>query len=205
MSSDISEVNLTTWWNVIIQHADNENIAITQAYKHHIHGAPRSLLIGALMKKEGDEFIVKFKARHLEKTVAKHERRTVNLTKSIRHVSWSETSSLGTKLGLVNNRHLTSGDIENELKEMRATVEDWLMLQDAAWKWIASNIDSYDDQFEKHLRDPDMPKDALWEQVVIIRQSCIAAEEQIQHLEIQLEKLLGEAKAKPKKGILKKS
>lgn len=212
MSESISAANLAALWSVIKFHADNENIEKTRAYKHHVHSAPRNLLAAALMKKEVDELILSIEFNTLNKSVEylgskkkkrSKEHRADTARPSIRHITWSDLVTLGPKFSSAKrDKESTVQKVEGTLWEMRASVEDSSLLQEAAWNWIGGHLEDYNGRFEKNLRDQDMDKMAIWNELVSIREKCKALEEQIPQLETQLENCL--ANLKSKKGILKR-
>lgn len=212
MSELISAANLAAQWSVIKCHADNENVEKTRAYKHHVHGAPRNLLAAALMKKEVDEFILSIEFNTLKKSVEyleskkkkrSKENRTDAARPPIRHIIWSDLVALGPKFSSARrDEESTVQNVEDAVWEMRASVEDSSLLQEAAWNWIGGHLEDYNGRFEKNLRDQGMDKMAIWNELVSIREKCKVLENQIPQLETQLEKCLADLKTK--KGILKK-
>ena len=214
MSESTSAANLSALWSAIKCHAENESVAKTRAYKHHVHGAPRNLLAAALMKKEVDEFILSMRFNTLKRSVEfletkkrkekekkKHE--TGSAHPSIRRITWSDLVTVGAKFSnSKQDRESTVEKVESALWEMRASVEDTSLLQEAAWNWIGSHLEDYNGRFEKNLRDPDMDKMAIWNELISTREKSKVLEDQIPQLETQLEDNL--AKLKARKGILKK-
>ena len=210
MSESISAANLAVLWSAIKCHADSESVAKTRAYKHHVHGAPRNLLAAALMKKEVDEFILSMKfntlktsVEYLETKKKKMKHEADRARPSIRHITWFDRAAVGTRLSSTKrDKESTVQKVESALQEMRASVEDSSLLQEAAWNWIGSHLEDYKGRFEKNLRDLDMDKMAIWNELVSIREKCEVLEDQIPRLETQLEEYL--VKLKTKGGIMKK-
>ena len=204
MSDSTSAANLAAWWRVIICHASDESIVKTRLYKHHVHSVPRNLLAGALMKIEVDEFILSMRFNTLNKCISileKKKEKASSAGSSIRHITWSDMVSVGSRLGHKSDRKATLQRVQSRLKEMSATVEDSSLLQEAAWNWVGSHLEDYNGRFEKNLRNPDMNKMAIWDELVSIRERCKDMEDEIPQLEAQLQE--GIAKLETRKGILK--
>ena len=205
MSDSINATELAVWWRAIVFHADNDNIAKVQAYRHHVHGVPRNLLAGALMKKEVDEFILSMKVHTLKRCIStlekKRKEKATTAGSSIRHITWSDMISVRSKSGNKSDREAILQKVENRMKEMSATVEDSSLLQEAAWNWVGSHLEDYDGRFEKNLRNPDMDKMAIWNELVSTWETCKGFQDEIPQLEAHLEQCM--AKFKAKRGILK--